>query len=330
MPPQMQKLLCVEPSLTQQAIVQQMAKQYGLDFVACSGEAEALRMLEDDYALMVVANELADGDSLQLIEAVRLSVETAMLPVAFVTGNEDRALANVAMRAGATEVFLRRDPCALRDFIAAYVADREQAHFSGRVLLLEDSESHASYVVHLCRALGLEVDVCTSVKAGLARYRRGKYQLLIVDVVLEGIQSGISMVRDVRERHLDGRQPILVMSGYDDLPRRLLALKSGADDFISKPFSPEELIWRLTKLLRTYALSDAEPVSPMPEGQDFMSLLSQREREIAERILAAKTDKEIAREMGISFWTVRSHIEQIFIKTGAHNRRDLIVRYRGK
>lgn len=330
MPPQMQKILCVEPSLTQQAIVQQMARQFGLDFVACSGEAEALRSLEDDYALMVVANELGDGDSLQLIEAVRLSIETAMLPVAFVTGNEDRALANVAMRAGATEVVLRRDPAALRDFIAAYMADREQEHFSGRVLLLEDSESHASYVTHLCRALGLEVDVCTSVKAGLARYRRGKYQLLIVDVVLEGIQSGISMVRDVRGHHLDGRQPILVMSGYDDLPRRLLALKSGADDFISKPFSPEEFVWRLTKLLRTYAFSDAGPASPTLEGQGLMPLLSQREREIAERILAAKTDKEIAREMGISFWTVRSHIEQIFIKTGAHNRRDLIVRYRGK
>jgi two-component system cell cycle response regulator len=330
MSPQLQKLLCVEPSSTQQAIVQQMARQYGLQFVACTGEAEALRLLEDDYALMVLANELADGDSLQLIEAVRLSIETAMLPVAFVTGNEDRALANVAMRAGATEVFLRRDTGALRDFIAGYAAGNQLAQFSGRVLLLEDSESHAAYIAHLCRALGLEVDVCASVKTGLERYRRGKYQLLIVDVVLEGIQSGISLVRDIRERHLDDRQPILVMSGYDDLPRRLLALKSGADDFISKPFSPEEFVWRLTKILRTYALSDAGQVLPIPEGQDFMSLLSLREREIAEKILAAKTDKEIASEMGISFWTVRSHIEQIFIKTGAHNRRDLIVRYRGK
>lgn len=325
----LQKLLCVEPSSTQLAIVRQMAEQNGLEFVSCAGEAEALPLLEDSYALMVVANELADGDSLQLIEAVRLSIETAMLPVAFVTANDDRARASMAMRSGATEVFLRRDPGALRDFIAGYAAADEHGVFNGRVLLLEDSDSHADYVVHLCQALGLQVDVCKSVKAGLARYRTGKYQLVIVDVVLEDIQSGISMVRNIRQNHHD-RQPVLVMSGYDDLPRRLLALKSGADDFISKPFSPEEFVWRVTKVLRSYARFDAVHPQHMAEGQDFMSLLSSREKEIAEKIVSAMTDKEIASQMGISFWTVRSHIEQIFIKTGANNRRDLMARYRGK
>lgn len=325
----LENLLCIDPSSTQQAIVQQMAAQHGLDFVACRGEAEALRLLEDSYALLVIANELADGDSLQLIEAVRLSIETAMLPIAFVTANDDRALANVAMRAGATEVFMRRDPRALRDFIAGYAAADEQDVFSGRVLLLEDSDSHADYVVHLCQALGLQADVCKSVKAGLARYRTGKYQLVIVDVVLDDIQSGIGMVRSIRQNHLD-RQPVLVMSGYDDLPRRLLALKSGADDFISKPFSPEEFVWRVTKVLRSYAGFDSSHTQNIADGQDFISLLSPREREITEMILAARTDKEIAGRMGISFWTVRSHIEQIFIKTGASNRRDLMARYRGK
>lgn len=313
-----------------------MVAQHGLEFVACGGEADALLLLEEQYSLMVVANELADGDSFQLIEAVRLSLETAMLPIAFVTGNEDRSLAKIAMRAGATEVFLRKDLRALNEFIGGYGSARENLAFSGRVLLVEDSDSHAEYVVHLCQVLGLDVDICKNVKAASARYRPEKYQLVIIDVVLNDIQSGITLVRSIRQNHLN-RQPILVMSGYDDLPRRLLALKSGADDFISKPFSPEEFVWRLHKVLRSYAGLDqmrgtplAGQIVPIIEGQDFMSHLSPREREIAEKILEGLTDKEIARQLAISFWTVRSHIEQIFGKTGALNRRDLMARFIGK
>ena len=61
-----------------------------------------------------------------------------------------------------------------------------------------------------------------------------------------------------------------------------------------------------------------------------MARLSPREREICALILSGVADKEIVRALGISFWTVRSHIEQIFNKTGAVNRRDLMARFIGQ
>lgn len=331
MPLALQKLLCVEPSATQQAIIRGIAQRHELAVIVCRGEAEALSLLEQDFCVMLVANELGDGDSFQLIESVRLSLEHATLPIAFVTGSADRALAYNAMNAGATEVFMRDDLSALDDFIAGCAgAPLESVESGGTVLLVEDSESHAEYVGHLCAMLGLQVEKCKDVQTALSLYRPHKYQLAIVDVVLNDIQSGITLVRRIRQNH-QNRQPILVMSGYDDLPRRLLALKSGADDFISKPFSPEEFVWRVKKVLKSYAGHDRrDAVLFEAMGHDFMHALSPREREISTQILAGSSDKQIARDLGISYWTVRSHIEQIFTKTGALNRRDLMARFIGK
>ncbi|WP_162888569.1 response regulator [Dechloromonas sp. HYN0024] len=330
----MPKLLCVEPSATQQAIIRGIAGRHQLEVIVCKGEAEALSLLDQQFCVMLVANELQDGDSFQLIESVRLSLEHATLPIAFISGSVDRALAYNAMNAGATEVFMRDDLSALDEFIAGCAgAPLESFESGGTVLLVEDSESHAEYVAHLCAMLGLHVEKCKDVQTALNLYRPRKYQLAIVDVVLNDIQSGITLVRRIRQNH-QSRQPILVMSGYDDLPRRLLALKSGADDFISKPFSPEEFVWRVKKVLRSYAGHDrretALPLVSEAMGHDFMHALSPREREIAAQILAGSSDKQIARDLGISYWTVRSHIEQIFTKTGALNRRDLMARFIGK
>jgi len=328
------KLLCVEPSVTQQAIIRRITERHELEVITCKGEAEALRLLEQHFCVMLVANELADGDSFQLIESVRLSLKHATLPIAFVSGSVDRALAYNAMNVGATEVFMRDDLSALAEFIAGCAATSpESVESGGTVLLVEDSESHAEYVGHLCTMLGLQVDKCKDVQTALSLYRPRKYQLAVIDVVLNDIQSGITLVRRIRQNH-QSRQPILVMSGYDDLPRRLLALKSGADDFISKPFSPEEFVWRVKKVLKSYAGHDrrevALPLAVEATGHDFMHALSPREREIAAEILSGFTDKQIARALGISYWTVRSHIEQIFTKTGALNRRDLMARFIGK
>jgi two-component system cell cycle response regulator len=334
MPRELTKLLCVEPSVTQQAIIRGIAARHKLEVIACKGEEEALRLLGEQFGVMLVANELADGDSFQLIEAVRLSLRHATLPIAFVTGSADRALAYNAMNVGATEVFMRDDLSALAEFIAGCATSQpEGVESGGTVLLVEDSESHAEYVAHLCLMLGLQVEKCKDVQTALSLYRPRKYQLAIVDVVLNDIQSGITLVRRIRQNHQD-RQPIIVMSGYDDLPRRLLALKSGADDFISKPFSPEEFVWRVKKVLKSYAGHDRrEVVMPLAAEtmvHDLMHALSPREREIAAEILSGFTDKQIARSLGISYWTVRSHIEQIFTKTGALNRRDLMARFIGK
>ena len=194
----------------------------------------------------MIAHELDDGDSLQVIENVRNSLAYATLPVAFVMSSENPDYAFNALRCGATEVFSTTEYGALGNFIADCAERPSQGDFSGRVLLLEDSASQAAFVARLMEELGLSVDVARDVDEAIRLYQPRKYLIVIADVVLKNGKSGVGFVRRLRQDHA-WRQPVLVMSGFDDLPRRLLAIKSGADDFLSKPFSPEELVWRMKR-----------------------------------------------------------------------------------
>jgi DNA-binding CsgD family transcriptional regulator len=65
----------------------------------------------------------------------------------------------------------------------------------------------------------------------------------------------------------------------------------------------------------------------LSETDQYIGLLSPRELQIFHMIIAGKGDRDIAAELGISFWTVRGHVQQIFNKTGAINRRELMARF---
>lgn len=320
-------LICVTSSVAQQADFGRIAEQFGLRQMACQNETATSEALArtSSAALLIVGYPLEDGSAFQLIENVRMSPAHAMLPIAFIMADRDLAVARKAMQAGATEVFLSREHDALSLFIDTCMQE-QGAMLSGKALLVEDSDAEASYVIALCKDLGLAVDRTKSVDAAIAMAERNDYVLYLVDVVLEDTRSGIAFVKHLRDTR-DAKVPILVMSGFADGARRLLALKSGADDFISKPFSPEEFVWRVCKLLQDNAVRPPETKS-VPAGGLSQSLalasLSPREHEICMAILAGTSDKEIAQNLGISYWTVRTHIQQIFTKTGVLNRRELM------
>lgn len=327
-------LLCVDPSASQQALVGQFARQCGLRLRNCRSEREAIAALAEDseIAVMVVANHVSEGESLHVIGAARLSPKHAALPIAFLMSDASPALGLGAIEAGATGVFLRGDPAALHEFIADSVAADAVPIFGGRVLLLEDSLSHARYVEHLCIALGMRVDIAADVDTALEIHASGDYQLHVVDIVLGGSVDGIAFVRRVR-RSPGPRRSILVMSAYDDASRRVLALRSGADDFIGKPFPAEEFIWRVKRIMLAGAQREPGDEELASAGEltqkSFMERLSRREREILSRVLVGTSDKDIAAQLGISYWTVRSHLQKIFTKSGALNRRDLMARFIG-
>lgn len=328
--PNTQILLCLDPSQARQTLIRRIAEAHHLGFLGCSSESEANAALASGqrFAVMIVAHQIEQGDSLQVIETARLSLQHATLPIAFLMGERKPRLAQAAMAAGATEIFLRSEHQELMDFVGECSSSSEQQRYTGKVLLVEDSESHARYLEHLCQALGMQVDIAADISTAEKCCKANTYQLIVVDVVLKDSKTGISFVRDIRQSH-EHRQPILVMSSFDDVPRKLMAMKSGADDFISKPFTPEEFVWRAKKIMERHAGSDAAAPAPeQPAAIDkLLAQLSQREHEILQKLVAGQSDRSIASELGISFWTVRSHLQHIFNKTGAINRRELMARF---
>lgn len=118
---------------------------------------------------------------------------------------------------------------------------------SARVLLIEDEEGLVLTIGDRLRAEGYEVDAERTGDSGLATALKGEHDLILLDVMLPG-SSGFDVCRELRKRDVDTL--ILMLTARDQLIDKLLGLKLGADDYLTKPFEPEELVVRCETLLR--------------------------------------------------------------------------------
>lgn len=335
----MTAILCVDSASPSDSLMCcDEVSHINLNLYSCAGEVEGMEILSgpDILALMVVSSQLAEGSALSLIRGTRMLPNRATLPIAFITDDRNLGLAQGALRAGATEIFLRSDKASFAAFVSECANPVEGEMLTGRVLLAEDSDMQFMIVSDLCSSLGLAVDRCSTVESGIEYLRKSAYQAVLIDVVLLGVQSGLSLLRHIRQ--LDSPQsnvPVLVISGFEDRARRIEAFRCGADDFLTKPFFSEEFVWRLRRIMQsdddsgsgqTYAntIEGFQQASPM-EWQHRG--LSRREREVCERMLQGDSDKQISGDLGIAFWTVRTHVRNIFTKLGLINRRELMSRY---
>lgn len=332
----MASILCVDPSASYRALVAQLAADPGVDTLFCNDTQSAFHHLNDPqhYALMIVANKLNDDETgVDVIRSARLLANRATMPIIFIMTDRDPDLAFSAMQAGATEVVLRSDSALLGYLINEFSSPLQGPAQTGRALLVEDSESQADYVKQICMTLGLGVDRCLSVEEGIECLRQNEdYQIAVVDIVLQGMNSGLALVRYIRK--LDpprSRLPILVMSGFNDAARRIEALRAGADDFLNKPFSEEEFVWRLHRIIQASSSNGRENIKLHRRSEDTLVWqqlgLSLRECDVCKALIQGVNDKQIAADLNISFWTVRTHISSIFAKLEVLNRRELMARY---
>jgi len=116
-----------------------------------------------------------------------------------------------------------------------------------RLLLVEDDQRISDFVSRGLRAEGYSVEVVATGREGLLLAEDGGFNLIILDIGLPGI-NGQQIVERLRS---DGRvMPILMLTARDALSDKVLGLRAGADDYMTKPFSFEELLARIGALLR--------------------------------------------------------------------------------
>lgn len=116
-----------------------------------------------------------------------------------------------------------------------------------KLLLIEDDEAIVKLLNSELERAGFSLDICTDGQDGLFRAREYNYDLLIVDIGLPLI-SGTEIVQQLRA---DKNQvPILILTARGSWQDKVLGLKSGADDYLVKPFVQEELVARIHALLR--------------------------------------------------------------------------------
>jgi len=116
-----------------------------------------------------------------------------------------------------------------------------------RVLLVDDEPRIVSFVSRALSAEGFQVDSALDGIRGLELARTGRYELVVLDLLLPG-QDGVSVLQDLMEYRPDQR--VLVLSALSDVSSKVRCLQLGASDYLPKPFSLAELLARVRARLR--------------------------------------------------------------------------------
>jgi two-component system, OmpR family, response regulator len=125
------------------------------------------------------------------------------------------------------------------------------------ILVIEDDDRLAELIARRLRSVGHETELRHDGPSGLARARAGGLDLAIVDVMLPGL-DGMALTRSLREQGLDA--PVLMLTARDAVGDRVEGLRSGADDYLVKPFSFDELLARIDALARRSSRSVGDGV----------------------------------------------------------------------
>ena len=128
---------------------------------------------------------------------------------------------------------------------------------SGTVLLVEDEPSVGELVRGYLTRDGYRVIWVRSGEEALAELERHPVRLVLLDIGLPG-KDGFDVCREMRQR---SQVPILMLTARDEEPDRIVGLEVGADDYITKPFSPRKLVERINAILGQSSRQDIEQAS---------------------------------------------------------------------
>jgi len=202
----------------------------------------------------------------------------------------------------------------------------DQTAGEATVFVVDNDEAVCDALGMLLRAAGLRVETFGSAMAFLSEYRSQRRGCLVLDIRMPGM-SGLELQDELHKRRLS--IPIVFLTGHGDVPMAVRALKKGAVDFIEKPLDEERLVLAVLEAMRrddlqrkpkSLALAEEVPVSILAER---LSTLSEREREVLDRVLAGMPSRVIGEELHISVKTVEFHRAHIREKLGVANQAQL-------
>ncbi|HQY47271.1 MAG TPA: response regulator [Usitatibacteraceae bacterium] len=188
------------------------------------------------------------------------------------------------------------------------------------VHVIDDDDSIRELLTWLMKRNAIRAEAYPNAKSFLKAYRPGTPGCLILDLYMPGM-SGLDLQQYLKEAGIE--MPVIFLSGRADVPKAVAAVKSGAIDFIEKPFDYR----RIVELVRECLRRDAEARAGREAARgraERLATLTQREREVLDRVIAGKVNRLIAEEMQISIKTVEAHRARIMEKLAVDSVAELV------
>jgi DNA-binding NarL/FixJ family response regulator len=187
------------------------------------------------------------------------------------------------------------------------------------VFIVEDDRSCRRLIVDVLRQDGFHTIEAATGREALEMLERMRPDLAVLDVHLPGT-SGYEIHRRLRDQFGD-ELPVIFVSGERTEPYdRVAGLLLGADDYVVKPFDPDELATRVRTLWRRRG----QVVEDNGSGNG-LARLTEREYEVLELLAGGLAQEEIARRLVISSRTVATHIQHVLTKLGVHSRAQAVA-----
>jgi len=274
------KTLLIDDSVLFQGILLDIFSGAEMATTSCSNAKSALiKAKTDQYDFICIAYILPDTDGISLCIQIRQLAEYKSIPIILFTSEDESQVYTNALRAGITAVFKKNDLEQLENFTTRLY--NQQKNLSGKVLYIEDDSSQRQFITAILKSKGLDVDAFSNAEQALAQFMVAEYQLVITDIILEGRMTGMELTNRIRRLSTSkGDIPILAVTGFDDLARRIELFCLGVSDYVIKPIIEEELISRVRNLLHTqkfYAESIAHKEKAESEGKaksEFIAYMS--------------------------------------------------------
>jgi two-component system response regulator FixJ len=188
------------------------------------------------------------------------------------------------------------------------------------VYIVDDDEAVRDSLSALLESKGYAVTSFGSAPEFLETARSLPAGCLVVDIRMPEM-DGLELQQQLIERSLGF--PLIGITGHGDVPLAVRAMKAGAIDFIEKPFASEAILDSLAAAFaRLATLTGQDPAAGAAASK--LNLLSSREREVLEGLLAGLPNKSIAYDLGISPRTVEIHRARVMDKMGARSLSELI------
>lgn len=196
----------------------------------------------------------------------------------------------------------------------------DQSLSKATVFVVDDDQAMRNSLKWLIESVGVLVESFASADDFLANYQAGRSGCLVLDVRMPGM-SGLELLEHLARNSV--KIPAVIITGHGDVPMAVRAMKSGAVDFIEKPFNDEALLDAIRRAL-AFEEEQRSHYSEHRQLQERLAHLTPREREVMDMVTAGKSNKEIANALGVSAKTIEAHRARVMEKMQAGSLAELV------